>query len=284
MNKKLKSLDFWTEKFSEKTAQIFIDRKLIPVNLIYWTDDDIANLVNDENIYQKIIALRNKIIVKKDRIAEKKKLEIKKNIMQEEQQLLEKEEEILAHQKKIMEERKKIIWFKKEIDDAEKIEPIPKKPDKELAEAPGKELSMDEEVSEPKSKEIGMEDESKDEEEDDCKDVSEDENKLEIIQRMPREELRQETPRSGTRVVKKLSIKDIKIPQFSNNIKFLQDVDAILKIEQAEDSWFEVLIKSIPWESGGSLLYEHKQLIIDLEWQSARKKIIEILEPNRSEE
>src|SRR3990167_8150861 len=242
MNKKLKSLDFWTEKFSEKTAQIFIDRKLIPVNLIYWTDDDIANLVNDENIYQKIIALRNKIIVKKD------------------------------------------IWFKKEIDDAEKIEPIPKKPDKELAEAPGKELSMDEEVSEPKSKEIGMEDESKDEEEDDCKDVSEDENKLEIIQRMPREELRQETPRSGTRVVKKLSIKDIKIPQFSNNIKFLQDVDAILKIEQAEDSWFEVLIKSIPWESGGSLLYEHKQLIIDLEWQSARKKIIEILEPNRSEE
>ena len=253
MNKKLKSLDFWTEKFSEKTAQIFIDRKLIPVNLIYWTDDDIANLVNDENIYQKIIALRNKIIIKKDRIAEKKKLEIKKNIMQEEQQLLEKEEEILAHQKKIMEERKKIIWFKKEIEEAEKIESIPKKPDKALAEAPSA---------------YGIEDENNNEEED--KDASEDDIKLEI----------ERLPRSGTRVVKKLSMKDIKIPQFSNNIKFLQDVDAILKIEQAEDSWFEVVIKSIPWESGGSLLYEHKQLIIDLEWQLARKKIIEILEPN----
>lgn len=50
---KLKNLEIRSEKFSQKTAQLFIEKNIKPVNIIYWTDDDIVTFVAEEKIAKK---------------------------------------------------------------------------------------------------------------------------------------------------------------------------------------------------------------------------------------
>ena len=116
---KLKSLDLWAEKFPEKTAQIFIEKKIKPKNLIYWKDDDIIDLINDKNIAGKIFILREKISAKLSQLAKNKKLNIQKKLLEEENELLKQESIVLEHHKNVVEQRRKISEIKAELEHGE---------------------------------------------------------------------------------------------------------------------------------------------------------------------
>ena len=79
----------------------------------------------------------------------------------------------------------------------------------------------------------------------------------------------------------KFDIKKYKIPEFKSDLcKFLAEIDAIIQIENLHDQWFDLLIRAISWESGGSTIFDRKSELINLPWKEGRKKIIEILDPN----
>ena len=99
-------------------------------------------------------------------------------------------------------------------------------------------------------------------------------------------QIQEELNKNSVRVIKKKNKEEtrrrIDLPDFNkNNITvFFGEFDSILKIEEAVDNWFYYLLKAIPWDQGGSLIFEEKAKLENLDWNKGKLAIIEILDPN----
>ena len=92
----------------------------------------------------------------------------------------------------------------------------------------------------------------------------------------------------GVRVVRSINWHQLKkiFPKFErkNLVQFFREVEILCVTEELEIDvfWFKILVKSIPWDDGASILVANKEELEGLNWREGKPTVARLIYPENN--